>query len=291
MSQEKIQLIIVTGVSGSGKTVALNALEDIGFNCIDNLPVALLDSLCQTLIENSESEDSPKTAIGIDARMRHNDLSQVADIITRFAAEGIKTKVLYLDAADDILVTRYSETRRRHPLSSDQIPLEEAIRLEREMLLPLHKVAGFYLDTSDMTLHQLREQIRLHLTTSEDQKLSLLIQSFGFKHGTPKNANMLFDVRCLPNPHWIPELRPLTGKDKPVADFLGSDSQVERMYEQVSAFIDEWLPCFRQEGRSYLTVAIGCTGGQHRSVYLTERLARHFQGNELQVLVRHRELT
>ena len=290
MSEEKKKLVIITGLSGSGKSVALNALEDFGYYCIDNLPVSLLQAFALDLLKNRHPRYQ-RTALGIDARNGADDLREIASIIDTLQSNEVSCETLFLDTQDHILQRRYSETRRRHPLTDDDQSLEEAILRERELLQPLHRVANLYLDTSQSTLHQLRELIRQKVEQPSAGNMSLVVESFGFKHGTPVGMDFLFDARCLPNPHWQPELRPLTGRDKPVADFLSAEASVGKMVRQVTGFLEDWLPCFQQEGRSYLTIAIGCTGGWHRSVFIAESIARHFRTQGLAVLLKHRELS
>lgn len=281
-----MRLIIVSGLSGSGKSVALATLEDFGFNCIDNLPVALLESFGQHV---AESTDGSLHAVGIDARNRPAELARFPAILESLEATGLSAEIVFLDADDATLLKRFSETRRRHPLSGPDVPLAEAIRGERELLMPLHERADLNIDTTHTTLHELRDIIRARLTATRSG-LSVQLESFGYKHGTPTDADFVFDSRCLPNPHWEPELRPLTGRDTPVAQYLGEAPTVTRYFEGVARFLEDWLPVFEAENRSYLTIAVGCTGGQHRSVYLIERLAAHLQARECAVTVRHREL-
>lgn len=289
MKNEHAKLVVVSGLSGSGKSIALNALEDSGYNCIDNLPVSLFQALAK---EISESASPPgKTAIGIDARAPCHELDKVPQLIRELRANGNDCEILFLEADTDILIQRFSETRRRHPLTDERHDLESAIAQERDLLVPLAEAADLVIDTTRTTLHQLRELIRERVARRPPGELSVMLQSFGFKHGMPRNANFVFDVRCLPNPHWHPGLRPLTGKDRAVAEFLEESDSVNRMQYDLNQFIQRWIPCFEAEGRSYLSIAIGCTGGQHRSVYLVEQLAEAFQGQERKVLCIHRELT
>jgi len=284
------QLVVVTGLSGSGKSSALNALEDQGYYCMDNLPVNLLQAFVQDLIEHPDN-DYQRIAVGIDARKPANDLTLVPPLIVRLRESGMACEILYFEAEDEILLKRFSETRRRHPLTDEQHNLAEAIALERELLEPLMSAADLRFDTTRTNLHELRRLVQQRVAGREQQELSLAIESFGFKHGMPRNADFVFDARCLPNPHWQPELRPLTGMDAPVADYLAADSKVQALRQQLIDFLAEWIPCFEAEGRSYLTVAIGCTGGQHRSVFLVEQLTEHFLQQGRKVLMQHRELT
>lgn len=284
-----MKLVIVSGLSGSGKSVALHTLEDIGFYCIDNLPIGLLADFGRHITAAS-NRSLDRYAVGIDARNAIEDLSQFPRVLDELQERGVKSEILFLQASDDTLIKRFSETRRRHPLSLPNTPLGEAIQREAELLSPIMERADLVIDTSTTNVHQLRELIRNRLDRRMDSSLSLQFTSFGFKHGVPKDADYVFDVRCLPNPHWEPRLRPLTGRDPEVQEYLESQEIVEKMYLQIRDYIATWLPYFQREGRSYLTVAIGCTGGQHRSVYLSERLTQHFRQESDNVLLRHREL-
>jgi UPF0042 nucleotide-binding protein len=284
-----MKLVIVSGLSGSGKSVALHTLEDIGFYCIDNLPIGLLADFGRHITE-MRPRPHERYAVGIDARNGADDLARFPRILDELKGRGVRNEIIFLQAADDALIKRFSETRRRHPLSLPNRPLAEAIQGEAELLAPIMERADLVIDTTSTTVHQLRELVRDRLDRREDGRLSLLFESFGYKHGVPKDADFVFDVRCLPNPHWEPRLRPLTGRDADVCRYLETQTIVERMYRQIRDFVAEWLPSFERESRSYLTVAIGCTGGQHRSVYLAERLAEHFRQQSDNVVVRHREL-
>jgi len=290
MQETQAKLILVSGLSGSGKSIALNVLEDAGFNCIDNLPVSLFKTLANDL-SLEQPEQLRLSAIGIDARIPGADLNKVPELVKQLREHGLACEILYLEADNDVLIQRFSETRRRHPLTDEHKNLESAIQLERELLEPLRDAAQLQINTSQTTLHELRSIIRSRLVDREHGQLSLMLQSFGFKHGPPRNADFVFDMRCLPNPHWNPELRPLTGHDAPVAMFLEQDQKVDEMFQAVSQFLAHWVPCFESEGRSYLTIAIGCTGGQHRSVYMTEKLGRFFAEQGRTCLCTHRELS
>ena len=289
MNSERAKLVVVSGLSGSGKSIALNALEDAGYTCIDNLPVSLFETLAQDL--SAAPGDNRLTAIGIDARAPCNELGRVPELVRGLREVGVHCEIVFLEADPEILIQRFSETRRRHPLTDDQHDLESAIGQERRLLAPLADAADLTIDTSRTTLHQLRELIRERVAGRTSGQLSLMLQSFGFKHGMPRNANFVFDVRCLPNPHWRPELRPLSGRDAAVAAFLEESDSVKRMLYDLNEFVQRWIPCFEQEGRSYLSIAIGCTGGQHRSVYLVERLAERLDALDCKILVTHRELS
>jgi UPF0042 nucleotide-binding protein len=281
--------VVVTGLSGSGKSVALNTLEDLGYYCIDNLPSFLLESYADALISEPAARFA-ETAVGVDARNAPEDLLRVPPVVARLRDAGIAAEIVFLEADDEVLVQRFSETRRRHPLTDSDTSLADAIRRERELLAPLLSSADLNIDTTRTNLHELRDLMRRRVAERPAGVLSLLFLSFGFKRGVPRDADLVFDARCLPNPHWEPGLRPLTGRDPEVVAFLERDPRVPAYLDQVGGFLQAWLPCFRDEGRSYLTVAIGCTGGQHRSVYLVEQLARRFRGTEPRVLVSHREL-
>ncbi len=285
-----MKLLIVSGTSGAGKSVALNALEDVGGYCIDNLPMALLPAFAEEMV-NAQHHHYEMVAVGIDARNLNNDFATFPALLKQLKQTGLPCEVVFIDATDDILIKRFSETRRRHPLTDDEVPLEEAILQERMMLKPIISEADIKLDSSRTNIHQLRELIQKSISERGSESMSVLFQSFGFKHGVPLEADFIFDVRCLPNPHWEPRLRPLTGQDMEVAHFLENHFEVNRMLEQVSDFLEQWLPQFEADNRSYLTVAIGCTGGQHRSVFFVERLSQHFQQQGVCVLTRHRELS
>jgi UPF0042 nucleotide-binding protein len=284
-----VKLVIVSGLSGSGKTVALHTLEDQGFYCIDNLPAGLLSALASEL--NDSFNPVVQAAVGIDARNLPQALSQVSDTLNDLKTRQIDSEIVFLTCETDTLIKRFSETRRRHPLSEDGLSLADAIEHEKQLLEPISQSADLFIDTSQTTLHQLRDLIRQRVVRANAHSLSLLFQSFGFKHGIPVDADFVFDARCLPNPHWQPELRRLTGREQQVIDFLEGDSQVEEMFTALREYFEKWIPAFEADNRSYLTIAVGCTGGQHRSVYLTERLARHFAEHYVNVSTRHRELS
>ncbi len=290
MQNPQAKLIVVSGLSGSGKSIALNVLEDAGFNAIDNLPVSLFETLVRDL-SNDPPEQLRLTAIGIDARIPGTELSKVPTLVEQLGGQGVDCEFVFLEADNDVLIQRFSETRRRHPLTDENNNLEAAIAIERELLAPLRDCAQLQIDTSRTTLHELRSIIRSRVAEREQGQLSLMLQSFGFKHGPPRNADFVFDMRCLPNPHWNPELRPLTGRDAPVIEFLEQDKKVDHMFQDISAFLGQWVSCFENEGRSYLTIAIGCTGGQHRSVYMSEKLKGYFDAQGRTCLCSHRELT
>lgn len=284
-----MKLVIVSGLSGSGKSVALHTLEDLGYYCIDNLPLFLLRELAVGLEEPRDGRAS-KTAVGIDARNQPERLGELPGLVRELRERDIDCHVLYLEAQPDTLIKRFSETRRKHPLTAEDRPLGEAIELERRLLEPIVSVSDLRIDTTHTNVHQLRDLVRDRLGDDTHSRLSILIQTFGFKHGSPRDADFVLDVRCLPNPHWHADLRPLTGRDEAVIRFLEESPEVRRMREDLIGFFDQWVPCFEAEGRSYLTIALGCTGGHHRSVYLGERLHQHFAAQGRKVMIRHREL-
>lgn len=283
------RVILVTGLSGSGKSIALQVLEDAGYYCIDNLPVSLFEALVRDITADPY-KSREFTAIGIDARSPEAELSRLPGLIKRLRDHGVDCEVVFLDAEDQVLLQRFSETRRRHPLTDDDRTLDQAIVLERATLAPLLDLTKLQIDTTRTTLHELRKLIRARVAEREAGEMSVMLQSFGFKHGIPRNADFVFDARCLPNPHWNPKLRPFTGRDQPVAEFLAAELKVTSMLSDISDFLVRWIPCFEGEGRSYLTVAVGCTGGQHRSVYLVEQLTRFMESQGRSVLSSHREL-
>lgn len=289
MQAEKIKLIILTGLSGSGRSIALNTLEDSGFYCIDNLPVSLLEDLVSHVMLNDSATYS-RTAIGIDTRNQVDSLGFFVDQLAFIREKGIDCHVIYMQADEDVLLKRYSETRRRHPLTKVDVSLKEAIIAEKKMLAPVASFADLVVDTSRMHYPQLIEVVSAYVQEGSRQKISLQMQSFGFKHGILLDADFVFDARCLPNPYWSGELRALTGKNQAVIDFLEADELVMEFLHDITAFSERWLPRFEKDNRSYLTVAVGCTGGQHRSVFLIDSLARYFQSKAFNVIVRHREL-
>ena len=284
-----MKLLIVSALSGSGKSIALDTLEDCGYYCIDNLPVTLLeDFINHVMLANQQTY--AKTAVGIDARNQSKSLANFSEILKSIRAKGIDCEIIFMQAEEATLLKRYSETRRRHPLTDLNTPLKEALKIEKEMLVPVAKHANVVIDTSRTHYHQLRELIRDQIGERDYQHISLQFQSFGYKHGVPLDADFVFDARSLPNPYWVPELRVLTGKDQSVVDFLAEQPLVHEFFQDISVFLERWIPRFEAEGRSYLTIAIGCTGGQHRSVYLVEALVKHFNSPIVNVIVRHREI-
>ena len=283
-----MRLVVISGRSGSGKTSALNILEDVGFTCIDNLPVSLLPELINKL-RSENLRDDLNLAAGIDARNLVGDLSLIPDELELIKARGISVNVLFLQSRRSDLIRRYSETRRKHPLSSSTVSLKEAIDLEKDMLAPIAEIADRNIDTSGLSLHQLRDLIKSTVVPHDTEQMAILFESFGFKRGVPSDADFVFDVRCLPNPHWKLELRALTGNDPEVIEFLESQVDVASMLADIIGFLTRWIPKHRDNNRSYLTVAIGCTGGQHRSVYLANRLAEYFGETYPLVQVVHKQ--
>ena len=280
--------MIVSGMSGSGKSVALNTLEDLGFYCVDNLPADLLPDFVRRV---TRGEDRPeKLAVGLDVRSG-GDLGLIPDVLSEVGGLGLDPKLLFFDAEDDVLLRRYADTRRRHPLSHLGLALADAIALERQALKPLRQIADVVLDTSQLNVHKLRRLVITEFGLGESASLSLLFESFAYRRGVPADADFVFDARCLPNPHWDARLRPLSGRDKDVADYLESQPDVQQYAGELEHFLDTWLPRLQSDTRSYVTVAFGCTGGRHRSVYLAERLARHCRERGwAEVAVHHREL-
>ena len=282
-----ISLIIISGRSGSGKSTALHVLEDMGYYCIDNLPVSLLEQLMLRLARDNQDLN---VAVSIDARNIAADLMLFPDIMETIDPKAVSTKIVYLDAASPALVRRFSETRRKHPLSGKALDLREALDLETHLLDPLSAMADLAIDTTSLTIHELRDLVR-HRVTGNRHEFALLFLSFAYKNGVPVDADLVFDVRCLPNPHWIAGLRSQTGLDQPVQAFLESHTEVVSMFSDIRGFLDTWLTRFEANNRSYMTVAIGCTGGQHRSVYLSEQLMQYFSPKWKNVQIRHRELS
>jgi len=278
-----MQLILITGLSGSGKSVALNVLEDSGYYYVDNLPARLLAQVVDFLA----AAGHPRVVVGIDVA-GEQALAALPAQLAEFGRRGIDVRVLFLEAKTDTLIKRFSETRRRHPLSDGKLTLTECIERERGLLAGLADLAHRF-DTSDLSPNALRGWVK-DFVRLPGTALTLLFESFGYKHGIPLDADLVFDVRCLPNPNYDPRLQPLTGRDQAVIDFLRADAATRKMLEDIRRFVGDWLPSFERDNRSYLTVAIGCTGGRHRSVYFAEALADHFRGHA-QVLVRHRELS
>tara|TARA_R110002110_G_scaffold91264_2_gene237635 strand:+ start:260047 stop:260901 length:855 start_codon:yes stop_codon:yes gene_type:complete len=283
-----MELIIISGRSGTGKSTALHQMEDEGYYCIDNLPASLLPALIDVTARTDFSQFRG-TAVCVDARNAVEDLRNFGRIMDQLA-NTVETRVLFLEAQDETLIKRFGETRRRHPLSGKTMPLAEAINSERQLLEAIIDRASLVIDTSQMTIYELRDTIKQRFLGSESGDMSILFQSFGFKRGVPADADLVFDVRMLPNPHWVKELRIQTGLDKDVQTFLHDQPLTTELYEDICRYLDSWLPRYRQSNRSYMTIALGCTGGQHRSVYLADRLFRHYQGQFPAIHIRHREL-
>ena len=281
-----MKLIIISGRSGSGKSTAVRALEDSGYNCIDNLPISLLEELIMEYLE--EDAANTKLAVCIDARSR--SLEKFPDILKKLENAAIERQIIYLDALGPSLVKRFSETRRKHPLTTKDIDLRQAIDMEARILGSVADLANLIIDTTHLGAKQLSDQIKERIIQREESSISLVFRSFGFKHGVPVDTDFVFDLRCLPNPHWEPKLRPLTGLNQEVEKYLGDQPMVIEMFDELSGLLKRWIPRFEANERIYMTIGIGCTGGQHRSVYMAEKLARHFKEQFENVLVRHREL-
>lgn len=289
-SDTKIRLVIVSGLSGSGKSVVLHTLEDLGYYCIDNLPMYLLRAMAEELKQNSDSPNR-KMAVSIDARNQTKNLHQLPQLVKDIREYGIQCQMIFLEAQDDVLLRRFSETRRKHPLTDENHSLSDAIKLERDILEPYLSNADLRIDTSKTNQHELRDLIRNNIAERKQQQIAVQFQSFGYKHGVPRDVDFVFDVRCLPNPHWEKELRSLTGLDQEVANFLEGNERVEQLKDDIVSFLERWVPIFESDGRNYLTIAIGCTGGQHRSVYLAEKISTYFQNSGCEAITRHRELS
>lgn len=282
-----LRIVIISGRSGSGKSSALHVLEDLGFYCIDNLPIGLLPSL----IEQADGEERlSRVAVSIDARNLPHSFNNIQQVLHDLPSAEYHLDIVYLDASEEALLQRFSATRRKHPLTSDDISLAEAIAQEKLLLAPIASLASLTIDTTSLSVHDLRSQIKQRVAPKTKSSIAILFQSFGFKHGVPIDADYVFDVRNLPNPYWDPALRTATGKDQAIIDFLQKEPMVKSMQDDIQRFVLRWLPTFIEANRSYITIAIGCTGGQHRSVYLVEQLAGFFKQHYPQVQIRHREL-
>ena len=284
-----MKLTIISGRSGSGKSTVLHILEDRGYYCIDNLPASLLPALADR-ISNGDAHLSD-IAVSIDARNISADLQQAPEIISELQARELSTEIIFLDANSQTLLKRFSESRRKHPLSNESTDLREAIDIESALLESISMMANLVIDTSNMSLHQLRDLVKNRLLESSETNMALLFESFGFKNGIPVDADLVYDVRCLPNPYWDTALRSLTGLDADVAKFLDSQDEVQEMVDDIRAYLEKWLPRYESNNRSYITVAVGCTGGQHRSVYMGEKLRRYFSFKIKNVQIRHRDLS
>ena len=284
-----LRLIVVSGLSGSGKSVALHVLEDLGYYCIDNIPAALLKSAVHE-VHSGEGPAAELLAVGVDARNRPQDLEALPGLIDDLRELGVRTDIVFLHASDDVLLQRYSETRRRHPLAAHGTELRKAINAEREILTHINNAADLVIDTSMTSVYELADAIRERVGRRKSESLSVLIESFGFKHRIPADADFVFDMRCLPNPYWSTDLRGLTGLDNEVIDFLDAEEAFTAMYEDIVGFLNRWIPRFEDAHRGYLTIAVGCTGGQHRSVHMTEKLAASLREHHEPVLTRHNNL-
>jgi UPF0042 nucleotide-binding protein len=284
-----MRLIIVSGLSGSGKSVALDSLEDMGFYCIDNIPAALLGGVIREIIEARDSLYD-NLAVGVDARNRATDLQIVPALLRSIKQQGIQCEIIFLHAENRVLLTRFRETRRRHPLRGQNMSLNDAISQEHELLGPVINSANLVIDTSKISIYELRELLQARLVDRDKDQLSIQVESFGFKHGVPYDADFVFDVRCLPNPYWEMELRPLNGKDQRVIEFLEADPTAATMQKDILDFLQRRIPEFMGHNRNYLTVALGCTGGQHRSVYLADRIAAVLSEQQENVIITHSEL-
>lgn len=282
-------VVVVSGLSGSGKSVALHTLEDLDFYCVDNLPALLLPAFVDGVADDARTHGG--LAVSIDVRNRGADLDDIGELLSAVGAKGFDHRLVFFDTADAVLLKRYAETRRKHPLSHIGLALADSIALERQVLRPLRAIADHIIDTSELNVHQLRRRVITELGLSARPGLSLLFESFAYRRGVPPDADFVFDARCLPNPHWDARLRPLSGRDTAVREFLDADGAVRSYREQTAVFLESWIPHFESDTRSYLTIAFGCTGGRHRSVYLAEAMARRFrdQGRE-DVLTYHREI-
>jgi RNase adapter protein RapZ len=284
-----MRLIILSGLSGSGKSVALHMLEDLGYFCVDNLPAGMLQNFVRdTVLTHNPAYNH--MAVGIDARNRIEEIREVPRTVRHLRTEGVECEIVYLHADEGTLLKRYNETHRPHPLAVDGRPLRDAIRAEREILGSIADEADVVLETTRTSVHELRELVRARIHREERQGLSLLFQSFGFRHGLPGDSDFVFDARGLPNPYWEAALRPLTGRDPAVAHYLEKDKTVQHFLADLIRFLEDWIPRFEDSNRQYLTVSVGCTGGFHRSVFVVEHLAKYFRAEGRDVIVRHNEL-
>ena len=281
-----MKLYIITGRSGSGKSTVLHALEDGGFKCIDNFPVPLI---LQLVDRKNFSENHANIAVSVDARSSTLDLDRLPAILNALTTDEFRPRLVYLDATSPVLVKRFDETRRRHPLERVGVDLRQAIESESKLLAHLAEVADLKIDTTELTVHDLVNITKERLIESNDQQLSLLFRSFAYRKGVPVDADFVFDLRCLPNPHWEPALRAMNGRERAVQQFFEQHETVEQMYQEIADFLTRWLTQFEQQNTAYLTVALGCTGGRHRSVYMAERLAEAFKSTYPNLLIRHRD--
>ena len=275
-------------MSGGGKTVALRALEDLEFYCVDTLPASLLPQLVGAVLKDRGGRRM-RIAVGMDARNREHDIAMMPTVLSELAGTGVQVQLIFLDCSDEVLIKRYSETRRRHPLAMRNVSLADAIASERRLLHPLMGIAEKVIDSSALNVHQLRRLVATDYARATEG-LTIMFQSFAFRRGLPLDADFVFDARCLPNPHWQPKLRPLSGRDAPVREYLDAEPLVREYVDDTVRWLESWLPRFEADDRSYVTISIGCTGGRHRSVYLVEQLAAHFRARRDSVLTFHREL-
>ena len=289
MPKNKQRLIVISGLSGAGKTVALHTLEDSGFYCIDNLPIGLLNEFGHQLTD-LKSIPAEEIAVGIDARNPEHLITNLPESIELLKQNNLSVELIYIEANDDVLTKRYSETRRKHPLSTEVVSLAEAIEKERGIMERFSESADLRIDTSLLSMYGLRDLVREQIVNHPKESMSIQFVSFGYKHGVPKDADFVFDSRCLPNPYWEKDLRLFTGKDQAVIEFLEKQNLVKDLYTQLKDFVSYWTPHFEASNRSYLCFAIGCTGGQHRSVYLTEKLADYFRQQNKHVIINHRDI-
>jgi UPF0042 nucleotide-binding protein len=284
-----MRLILVSGLSGSGKSVALNMLEDLDYYCVDNIPAALLKALVSHTLRGEDTRYD-KVAVGLDARNTRAEIATVPELLADFKTAGLACELLFLTASDEALLRRFADTRRKHPLAGGGAGLIEAIALERNLLDPVIQAADLIVDTSHIGVHELRELVRQRVEGRRPERLSILFESFGFKHGIPGDADYVFDARSLPNPYWEEHLRPLTGRDPQVARYLETTPVVAGLAADITHFIEARIAEFHATNRRYMTVAVGCTGGQHRSVYLVEKLAADFASRHAEIALRHTRL-
>ena len=284
-----MKLVIISGLSGSGKSVALHTLEDEGFYCVDNLPLGLLPNFIEQL-SSQQMRIYNEVAVGIDARSGVDDLMRFNEIISDISNKNIDVEVIYFHADINTLIKRFNDTRRRHPLAKGGLPLAEAIEMEQNLMSPIALAADLCLNTTRTNIHQLRSLLKERVLLKPAHEMSLLVQSFGFKNGAPSDSDFVFDLRCLPNPHWEPALRDFTGQDPEVIRFLDASQDAAAMYEQLLRFMENWIPLFNAQHRYYLTISLGCTGGQHRSVYMAEKICTALRNKFSHVSLRHREL-
>lgn len=285
-----MKLVIVSGRSGSGKSTALHVLEDLGFYCIDNLPIGLLFPLTREATSQASPGRLKRMAVSIDARNLSDEIANFESIYKQLQDTSLKVEIIFLDATEQSLLQRFHATRRKHPLSDDKTSLREAISHEKKLLEPLAQLADLYVDTTELSMYELRDMVKQRIVGRREQELALLFQSFGFKHGVPVDSDYVFDVRCLPNPYWDTSLRKFTGADQPVIEFLEKEPMTRQMVDDLIRFLETWLPSFASSNRSYMTISIGCTGGQHRSVYVCNQLSQYFSSRYSNVQVRHSEL-